>query len=169
MAGTDRDRTTEPPEPPETPEDHETPRRRLERMVGEKVRRAVEKGIEAGFETLSRTDGALRGVAEGSRLPREVVNYVFAQIDETKSTTVRVMAREFRDFLDKTDLAVVLRNALTSLSFEIRTEIRFVPNERGTGVRPSVKSRAKPRRSGTAQAPDEDAPPSDVPPAPAED
>jgi len=135
--------------PPEAGADDpgEGPRRRLERMLGERVRRAVEKGLEAGLDTLSRTDGVVRGVVGDARIPREVANYIFSQIDETKNTTVRVMAREFRDFLEATDLAVVLRNALTSLSFEIRTEIRFIPNDKG-GVRPSVKAAASPRRRG---------------------
>jgi hypothetical protein len=39
------------------------------------------------------------------------------------------MAKEVRDVLEHTELADVLTNVLTRLSFEIRTEIRFVPND----------------------------------------
>ncbi|HJK98546.1 MAG TPA: hypothetical protein RMF84_15080 [Polyangiaceae bacterium LLY-WYZ-14_1] len=135
----------------------ETPRRRLERLLGERVRRAVEKGLEAGLDTLSRTDGVVRGVVGDARVPREIVNYFFSQIDETKNATVRVMAREFRDFLEATDLSAVLQSALTSLSFEIRTEIRFIPNDKG-GVRPSVKAQAASRRRGGRRQAGDDGP-----------
>jgi hypothetical protein len=57
-----------------------------------------------------------------------------------------VVAREVREFLQATDLASEMRKALTSLSFQINTEIRFVPNDSG-GVKPEVKSKVTPRRS----------------------
>lgn len=163
MASADRDRKSGSPDADASEAEPEGTRRKLEKLLGDRIRRAVEMGVEAGIETLSRTDGALRGVAD-AKLPREVVSYVFSQIDETKSTTVRVLAREFRDFLDKTDLAIVLRNALTSLSFEIRTEIRFIPNEKGTGFRPSVKARATSRRRGGGGDGDADSPDADADP-----
>lgn len=125
-------------------EERRARRRRLERMLRETVRRGIEKGFEAGLGTISRTDKAIRGVVAGD-LPREFVNYIFSQVDETKNTLVRVVAREVRDFLEATDLSQELQRALTSLSFEVRTEIRFVPNESG-GVRPSVRSKSAPRR-----------------------
>ncbi|MFW6050522.1 MAG: hypothetical protein ACODAU_05075 [Myxococcota bacterium] len=121
------------------------PRRRMERLVRETVRRAVERGVEAGLGTISRSQEAIRGVI-GSEVPREVVHYIFGQIDETKNALVRGVAREVRDFLEATDMASELERALTRLSFEIKTEIRFIPNEAG-GVRPSVKASAMPRRS----------------------
>ncbi len=116
-------------------------RRRLERILPEILKRAIEKGLETGMGTLSNSGEALRGVVGDNvkHVPKEVVGYVFSQIDETKNAMVRVVAREVREFLSATDLAQELQKALTSLSFEIRTEIRFIPNEAG-GVRPEVKS-----------------------------
>ena len=91
-------------------------------------------------------------------LPKEIASYLFSQIDETKNALVRVVAREVREFLDATDVATELQRALTSLSFEIKTEVRFIPNEAG-GVRPSVRAKAAPkvkrRKSEPPEADDE--------------
>lgn len=132
--------------PPEGGEFHDeaSTRRHLEGVLRETVRRAIERGLEAGMGTLNRTDKTIRGIV-GGELPREVVSYFFSQVDETKNALVRVVAREVRDFLDATDISAELQKALTSLSFEVRTEIRFIPNEAG-GVRPSVRTVSAPRR-----------------------
>ena len=72
---------------------------------------------------------------------------------------------EIRDFLAATDLSKELQKALTSLSFEIRTEIRFIPNEAG-GVRPEVKAKVDPpKRKARAS----EAPPADEPDAPTDE
>lgn len=121
-------------------------RRRLERILPQVLKRAIEKGLETGFETISTSGDALRGVmGEGGKVPKEIVSYIFSQVDETKNAMVRVVAHEIRDFLEATDLSTEMRKVLTSLSFEIRTEIRFIPNERG-GVRPEVKAEVDPKR-----------------------
>jgi hypothetical protein len=131
------------------------------------IRRGIEKGIEAGMHTLERsvetgrgTTDAVRGVLSEVKLPRDVANAVgralteaklprelagaiFSQLDDTKNDVLRIVAGEVRSFLEATDLAGELKNALTSLSFEIRTEVRFIPNSEGTGVKPSVRARSR--------------------------
>lgn len=123
-------------------------RRRLERMLPDLLKRAIEKGLESGIGTLSNSGEAIRDMLGDNvkQVPKELVGYVFSQVDETKNAMVRVVAREVRDFLSATDLAHELQKALTSLSFEIRTEIRFIPNEAG-GVKPDVKAEVEPRRA----------------------
>jgi len=118
---------------------------RTEGVLRDAIRRAVEKGLEAGIGTLNRTDKVIKGVVGGD-LAKEIVGYTFNQVDETKNMLVRVVAREVRDFLDATDIATEIRQALTTLSFEIKTEIRFIPNEAG-GVRPDVKAQVRPKRT----------------------
>jgi hypothetical protein len=110
----------------DTPGEDARARRKLERVVREVIRRTVEKGVEAGIGTISRTDEAIRGVVGDVKLPREVVAYVFSAVDETKNSLVRGVAREVREFLEATDIAHELQRALTTLSFEIKTEIRFI-------------------------------------------
>lgn len=133
-----------PPRPSEAPTEREHAHRgRLERMLPELIRRGLEKGLEAGLgtlQTLSKTEESVRGAVTDAKLPREVAGYVFAAIEDTKNGMLRVVAREVREFLEATDLATEMQKALTTLSFEIKTEIRFVPNDAGTGVRPEVKA-----------------------------
>lgn len=124
----------------------ERERRWSEGVLRDTFRKAVEKGIEAGVGTLRSADSVVRGVTQDGRLPKEVIGYVFSQVDETKNAMVRGVANEVRDFLEATDIAGEFYRALTSLSFEVKTEIRFIPNEAG-GVRPQVRARAsKPGR-----------------------
>ena len=148
-------RRTPPPRGEEPPaEGSSERRRRLEGLLGEAFRRAVERGVEAGVGTLKMAD-KLRDAVDDVPVPKEIAGYVFAQVDETKNALVRVVAREVREFLDATDVATELQRALTSLSFEIKTEVRFIPNDAG-GIRPSVKAKAAPkvkRRSETPPAP----------------
>jgi hypothetical protein len=113
---------------------------RLERILPDLIKRGIERGIEAGLGTLNRTGEAVGGVVGDVKPAREIVNYVFGAIDETKNAMVRVVAREVREFLEATDLSKELQKALTALSFEIKTEIRFIPNEAGGGIKPDVRA-----------------------------
>ncbi|GAB4110086.1 MAG: hypothetical protein OHK0013_45910 [Sandaracinaceae bacterium] len=137
-------------------------RRRLERILPEALKRAIEKGIETGIGTLTNANESIRGmVGQRSEVPKEVAGYVLSQIDDTKNAMVGVVAREVREFLEKADLARELQKALTSLSFEIRTEIRFIPNDAG-GITPEVKAHVDSKKSRRRR-------PSAVPDAPPDD
>jgi len=144
------------------PEQGERERRWSEGVLRDTLRKAVEKGIEAGVGTLRSADSALRGVTQDGKLPKELIGYVFATVDETKNATVRVVAKEVRDFLEATDIAGEFYKALTSLSFEVKTEVRFIPNDSG-GVRPQVRARAvkKRRRRGGVVGAEQIIPPDD--------
>ncbi len=124
----------------------ERERRWSEGVLRDALRKAVEKGIEAGVGTLRSADSAWRGVTQDGRLPKEVIGYIFASVDETKNALVRGVAKEVRDFLEATDIANEFYRALTALSFEVKTEIRFIPNDAG-GVRPQVRARAVQKRT----------------------
>jgi hypothetical protein len=145
LEGADPLHDEDPAEPEPEPERR---RRRLERMLPEILKRAIEKGLETGIGTLSNSGEAIRDMLGENvkHVPKELVGYVFSQVDETKNAIVRVVAGEVRDFLSATDLAAELQKALTSLSFEIRTEIRFIPNESG-GVKPEVKAEVEPKHA----------------------
>jgi hypothetical protein len=149
--------------------------RRFESKLPGLIRRGIEKSIEAGLNTFEKsietgreTTGAVReafsevrmprdvasavGKAlQEAKLPREIAGAVFNQIDETKNDVLRIVAKEVRDFLDATDLASEIKSALTSLSFEVRTEIRFIPNDAGTGVKPDVRSKTRVKRADSEE------------------
>lgn len=161
-------------EPKSEPPSAEHKRRRFESRLPGLIRRGIEKSIEAGLYTFEKSletgrettdavrerlgDVRINDVASAvgkalqeARLPREIAGAVLGQIDETKNDVVRIIAREVRDFLEATDLAGEIKAALTSLSFEVRTEVRFIPNDKGTGVRPDVRARGRVKRSGTGR------------------
>jgi len=122
----------------ETHDDATRLRERLESLFPERLRRRVtstgEVGAAIGGEVL-------RSVVGDLKLPREAVHYMLAQADATKREVVRVAANEFRDFLETANLGDEVAKVLTKLSFEIRTEIRFVPND--AAFKPAVTSRVR--------------------------
>ena len=91
------------------------------------------------------------------------MNYVYAQVDDTKNGLYRVVAKEIRDVLEHTAIADEIAKVLTKLSFEIKTEIRFVPNDRAeeavegektereaVPVRPKITSEVSVKERGTS-------------------
>src|SRR5438067_363231 len=93
----------EEPAPPTPPEEdrHARPseppgrRRRLEGVIPELLKRA----IEVGYEKATDMPEQLR------HLPKEAASYIFSQVEETKNGVLRVVAKEVRDFLEHTNLA----------------------------------------------------------------
>lgn len=118
---TDRDqRDSVPPEGSD-----KSRRRRLEGVIPEIVRRAVELGVEKATEA----PDDLRDMVKNMKLPKEVAHYLFSQIDETKNGLFRVVAKEIRDFLEHTNFAGEVQKLLTTVQFEVNTTIRFTPND----------------------------------------
>jgi hypothetical protein len=67
----------------------------------------------------------------------------------------RIVKQEVHEFLERVDLGAEMQKLLTSVSFEIVTEVRFIPNEKGTqgggpGVKPEVKSGVRMKRGEPA-------------------
>jgi len=110
---------------PTDPEREAVRRRFAERLFPE----LIKKIVDAGVGKLSEQPENLRHFVQDLKVPKEMANYLFAQIDETKNGLYRVVAREIRDFLEQTNVADEVTRALTKLSFEIKTEIRFIPND----------------------------------------
>jgi len=120
---------------------------RLDRLVPEIVRRLV----EASYLKLSEGPGVRRVVSD-LRLPKEALVAVLSQLDETRAGVYRVVSREVREFLERTSVAEELTRALTSLSLEITTSVRFVPNAAGEPA-PDVRSRVSVRRQRDSAPP----------------
>jgi hypothetical protein len=133
----------------------------VERLVPELIRRL----IEAGVERLSEGPENVRRVVSDLKLPREALAAILSQLDETKSGLYRVVAREVRDILTETSLADELAKALTSLSFEIRTTVRFVPNDAKRRPSPEVRSSVRVQRD-SEQPESSTGSPSEPPPPP---
>jgi hypothetical protein len=169
--GEEKPKESDSERPPDEKAASKERKNRFEALLPGMIRRGIERSIEAGLSTFERsletgreTTGAVReafsevkaprDVANAvgkalseAKLPRELASAVFNQIDDTKNDVLRIIAREFREFLEATDLAGELKSALTSLSFEVRTEIRFIPNEAGEGVKADVRARSRIKRN----------------------
>lgn len=100
-------------------------RRRLEGVIPELLKRAVEIGVEKATEAPE----SLKQRVSDIKLPKEAVAYILSQVDETKNGMFRVFAKEVRDFLEHTNIAGELQKLLTTVQFEVNTTIRFTPND----------------------------------------
>jgi hypothetical protein len=132
---------------PETPADDREEaglRDRLEALVPELVKRTFAAGMGAVFNT----EEGIRKLARDISLPKDVANYLASTAGNTKDEVVRIVAREVREFLERMNLADEITKLLTTLSFEIKTEIRFIPNsEKYSGVDPDVQMKMRLKRA----------------------
>lgn len=129
-------------------DDSEAARRGLERVIPD----LVKKLLEIGLERLADGPDSVRRAVGELKLPREALNSVLSQLDEGTSGLYRVVAKEVRDFLGQKSVAEELVRVLTALSFEIRTEVRFVPNEARGRPSPDVRSKVSVRRASQPPA-----------------
>lgn len=111
------------------PEGEGEKKRLFERAIPELFKRAVERAVESGIDRLSEGPENIRQFVGDLKIPKELLHYLYTQIDETKNGLYRVVAKEVRDVLEQTKFADEITNVLTKLSFEIKTEIRFIPND----------------------------------------
>ncbi|MFO7178387.1 MAG: hypothetical protein DIU78_006785 [Pseudomonadota bacterium] len=135
-------------------EEGDKEQRRLERLIPEIVKRI----LEAGYEKLTEGPENVRHLVSELKLPKEALALVLAQLDETKNGLYRAVAREVRDFLDHTNFAEELARALTALSFEIKTEVRFVPNDSRLRTAPEIRTKVNLKRERSSQTPSDPEP-----------
>ncbi len=120
----------------------DTIRSRLERLVPELVKKTFAAGMGAVFST----EEGIRKIARES-LP-EMAGYIASSADGAKDKVFDVIARETREFLSGLNVSEEIAKILTTLSFEIKTEIRFIPNsDRFVGAEPDVKASVRLKRS----------------------
>lgn len=117
------------PDKPEAERGDQERKRLFERAIPEILKRAVERAVETGAHRLAEGPENLRNFVQEMKLPKEVLHYLYHQIDDTKNGLYRVVAKEIRDVLEQTQFADEITKVLTKLSFEIKTEIRFIPND----------------------------------------
>ena len=136
-------------------EDEKRMRSRLEQFMPEIVR----KTFYAGLGALFTTEEGIRRIATEMKLPKDVANYLISQAGSSKDELFRIIGRELRGFLETVNLSGELTKILTAISFEIKTEIRFIPNsESSSGVKPHVKSAVGVKRADKGDKPDDEEP-----------
>ncbi|MEZ4400272.1 MAG: hypothetical protein R3B06_09650 [Kofleriaceae bacterium] len=131
----------------------ESLKQRLETLVPDLVRRTFTAGMGAVFST----EDSLRRLTKDLNVPA-VAGYLGDAADSTKEKVVEVVGREVREFLSHVNLSDEIAKLLTTLSLEVKTEIRFIPNsERFSGVEPDVKAAVRVKRAERAAAPADEA------------
>ncbi len=128
----------------------------LEGLVPDILRRSSQEGGREADEE----GESLRSRLSDRKLPREAVSFILGQVDTTKREFLRILSREIRLFLENMDLGGELAKILTSLSFEVRMEVRFIPNDQA--FRPSAKGRMRIKRTGKKNDDADDEPDDDV-------
>lgn len=119
-------------------QEHGAPDERPRRMSD-----TVKKAIASGFRSVRSSEEKIRGMV-GDVMPKEVVSYLKGAIDSGRDELVRIVGSQTRKFLEGIDVGGEISKILTTLSFEIRTEIRFIPNDQK--VKPEVKMTVKPKK-----------------------
>ena len=118
-------------------------RERITKIVADKLLpEVIRRGVEGSLEAILRPDKGLKRIIPDLKIRHEFAEYIVKQIDDTKNLALRVIASEVRSFLENTNIEDGLRKVLTSLAFEVKTEIKFVSTDEGI-PRPQVKSRVK--------------------------
>lgn len=97
----------------------------------------LKKVIASGIRTVLSADDVIR-----DHMPREVLQYMMRQTDAAKDEVVRIIGSQTNRFLENLDIGGELQKILTSVSFEIKTEVRFIPNDQAVVPRASVKVKA---------------------------
>jgi hypothetical protein len=120
-------------------------RQRVESMIPE----IVKKTFAAGLGALFTTEEGIRKLTKELSLPKDVAGYLADTAGDAKDEILRIIAREVREFLETVNLSEEISKMLTMLSFEIKTEIRFIPNDEqyGGGIKPDVKARVGIKRT----------------------
>lgn len=132
---------SETPEETREPDDSQQESSRFDGARPDKpIPEFVRRLLEAGLEKWGERPGELRQRLSELKLPREAWVTLLSQLDDGKSGLYRLVAKEVKDLLQNTNFADDLVRALTKLSFEIKTEVRFIPNDAGIS-KPKVKSR----------------------------
>ena len=128
--------------PPHDDKLTETIRARLEHLVPELVKKTFAAGMGAVFQT----EEGIRRLAR-ENLP-DVVGYAANATSDAKDKVWEIIALQTREFLSNLNLTEEIAKILTTLSFEIKTEVRFIPNsERLMGSEPDVKASVRLKRN----------------------
>ena len=75
-------------------------------------------------------------------LNNEKVEAVGSTLSSVREELVRVFGKEFSGYLERLNVVDVLVGVLTSISLEVKTELRFIPNEKRL-VKPNMKNSVK--------------------------
>jgi hypothetical protein len=121
--------------------EEENLRARLQGVIPDVVKRTFAAGLGAVFAS----EEGIRKMVSDFHLPKDVANFVVTQAQGTKDELFRIVAEELRKWLDRVDVQRELTRLMTMVSVEVKTEIRFIPNDQAL-VKPEVKRKVSLKR-----------------------
>ncbi|MFP4596672.1 MAG: hypothetical protein ACLFVJ_00385 [Persicimonas sp.] len=125
---------------PRDPESVARVLRSLEGLVPDILKRSA-----ADVEGEGEATESLRARLSDRKLPKEAVSFILGQVDTTKREFLRILSREIRLFLENMDFGGELAKILTSLSFEVKMEVRFIPNDQA--LKPTARGSMRVKRT----------------------
>lgn len=108
----------------------------------------LKRSVLNGVGSVLLNEDSLRATLSEKNLPKEAVGLLLGQADLMRKEILRIVSGEIRVFLENMDFGGEISKILTAISFEIKTEIRFVPNDQA--VKPNIKNKVKMRRADDA-------------------
>jgi hypothetical protein len=95
--------------------------------------------IDAGAKNLSAEP--MRQLLAEMKLPKDALlhllsQHLMIQLEETKENVYRLVSRELKGLLERTNVAEEIANALTRLSLDVTMRVRFSPTE---GASPTLR------------------------------
>ena len=109
----------------------------------------LRRTLYAGLGAIFTSEDSIRRLAQDFSLPKDVAGYLVGQAQTTKSELVRLVAAEVRRVLEGMRLNEELQRLLASMTIELRTEVRFVPNEER--LEPQIKHKVNVREGRRAK------------------
>lgn len=102
--------------------------------------------VDAGAKNLSAEP--MRQLLAEMKLPKDALlhllsQHLLIQLEETKENVYRLISRELKDLLERTNVAEEIASALTRLSLDVTMRVRFSPTSEGDA--PSVRLKVTPR------------------------
>ncbi|BDG07627.1 hypothetical protein [Anaeromyxobacter paludicola] len=121
---------------------------------------AVRKAVLAGVGALFLTEEGAKKLARDWKLPKDVLTYVLGQAASAKQEILRVFSEETRKFMESEALRREFLKLLTSMSIEVKAEIRLreagpgkvKAHVEGTEVKPRFRKRRGEEDPGGGEA-----------------
>lgn len=106
-----------------------------------KVSDWVKKTLLTGVGAALMTEEGIRNALGDLKMPKNVITAAVLQADKTKKEIITLIAREVRQFLDRVEVADIVKKAMAGQTIEIKATITFPEHkEKKKSTRKSVSS-----------------------------
>lgn len=117
--------------------------KRLDKYLPDIMKRSASTAVRSFLQTEEGVRTVISAV-----LPPKSFHAVTDVLERAKADIASRFANEFHEFLGRIDLNKEIQRALTSLSIELRTEIRFIPNDKAV-VKPKIETQTRVTRTSS--------------------